>query len=62
MAGPLTEQDLQEITTQLFNLRTAKAEIARAKQAGIDVVEQEAEVVRLIDQLTKIKAAYFPSK
>lgn len=61
MAGPLTQEHKAEIDRQLAALKEADAEIKRAQLAGIDVAEQAQEVVRLRDQLTKIKAAYFPT-
>ncbi len=61
MAGPLTAEHKAEIERQLSALKEAEAEIKRAQLAGIDVSEQAKQVAELRDQLTKIKAAYFPT-
>lgn len=39
-------------------IKLAKAEIDKAKSAGIDVTEQEAELATAIENLEKLKAAY----
>jgi hypothetical protein len=62
MASPLSADDLKTINEQLAALKTADAEIKRAKLAGIDVSAEETQVSDLTGQLQKIKAAYFPGK
>lgn len=60
MASPLSASDKAAIDKSLEQLKEAKAEIARAKLAGIDVSDQESQANELTKQLEQIKAAYFP--
>ncbi len=60
MAQVLTAEDRKTIEKSLEDLKTAKAEIARAKLAGIDVSDFTEQVEALTTQLEKLKAAYFP--
>ena len=61
MAGPLTDEHRAEIDRQLAALKQARDEISRAKRAGIDVSDFEAQAATLDAQLRAIKGAYFPT-
>lgn len=61
MAVPLTDEHRREIDLRLAELKTAKEEIARAKRAGIDVSDFEAQANALEAQLRAIKGAYWPT-
>ncbi len=62
MAAPLTEEHKRQIDAALAQLKEAREMIARAKLAGIDVAEQEAEAAKLDDQLRKLRQAFFPGR
>jgi len=59
--NPLNSEDLEQINTALKACDENKALIARAKAAGIDVSEQEAEQKSCADKLRKIKSSFFPN-
>lgn len=61
MPVTLTADDKREIERQLAALKEAKADIARAKSAGIDVADMEAQLAEIEGSLRKLKAAYFPT-
>lgn len=61
MTNPLTKSDKKSIDDALATIKGVESEIARAKQAGLDVSTQEARLKDLKDKLQKIKAAYFPT-
>jgi len=57
----LTDEHRAEIDRQLAALKQARDEISRAKRAGIDVSDFEAQAATLDAQLRAIKGAYFPT-
>lgn len=61
MAAPLTAEDKRAIEQHLKDLKTAKEMIGRAKQAGLDMSAEEAELARIESQLTGIKRSFFPT-
>jgi predicted subunit of tRNA(5-methylaminomethyl-2-thiouridylate) methyltransferase len=60
-SGPLTAQDKIKLEEASRQLQEAQAQIARAKSAGIDVADQEAEVKALLESVNRIRQAYFPT-
>jgi hypothetical protein len=60
--NPLKESDFARITTELANLRDAEELLVKAKQAGIDVSAQEAQLKQTRDGLLKLKQAFFPNR
>ena len=62
MASPLTENDLQNINTNLTNLKVALEEIKKAEQAGIDVSDLRDQAKTQEAQLLKLKQSYFPGR
>ena len=61
MAAPLTKEHLNQINEALRASKDIKQVIARAKTAGIDVDEMEADLLENEKRLAGIKAAFFPS-
>ncbi len=59
--SPLTAEDKVKLDEAHRQLQEAQAQIARAKAAGIDVTDQEAEVKALLESVTRIRQAYFPT-
>ena len=59
MANPLTQTDKKEIDAHLRAAEKIRSDINRARMAGIDVSEPEAQLNAAVTQLQKIKAAYF---
>ena len=54
----LTEEDKRNILQALKDLQDVKAEIERAKRAGLDVAELEARALELEQRLQGIKKVY----
>tara|TARA_Y100000310_G_scaffold337943_1_gene426291 strand:- start:550 stop:744 length:195 start_codon:yes stop_codon:yes gene_type:complete len=61
MAHPLTKDDLDNINASLKGIDSVKGIIARAKIAGLDVAEQEQQMVTAEQRLKAIKQGFFPS-
>lgn len=57
--SPLTDLHLEAIKNQLAVIDKAEAQIALAKQAGIDVSEAETKLRTGKEQLLRIKNTYF---
>jgi len=57
--GPLTAEDKETVDKVLADLAAAEAQMKRAKLAGIDVSDLEAELAKTRTQAQAIKAAYF---
>lgn len=60
--SPLTEQHYQDIKNGLEAINKAKAQIALAKRAGLDVTAQEAAANDTERKLLQIKQVYFPNR
>jgi ribosomal protein L32E len=58
----LSEDDLQAIENGIASARKAMAIVERAKQAGIDVTEQEQQIRANEGRLLRIKQAFFPGR
>lgn len=61
-AGPLNEQHLADINTQLAAIEAVKKQIDQAKRANIDVGALENEVQAMEKQFRLIKSVYFPGQ
>ncbi len=60
MTSPLTKEDKTEIDKVLKLVDGTKKELARAKQAGLDIADYEQRLVDSEKKLRAIKQAYFP--
>lgn len=56
--APLTKENLADIERALTDLETAEETIRRAKQAGIDVEDQEQRARMAREKLTRIRQAF----
>lgn len=62
MPSPLKEKDLELINQQLADLELIKADLERAKAAGIpNIDELLARHCECVERCTKIKQQYFPT-
>lgn len=59
--SPLTAEDKVKLDEAARQLQEAQEQINRAKLAGIDVTDQEAQVKALTESVTRIRQAYFPT-
>lgn len=59
---PLTEADLAEINRGLDAVKAAKAQIALATRAGIDMSAQLAAANDAETRLIRVKQTYFPNR
>jgi len=62
MAGPLDDNDLSKIQTNLDKLQLAEEQIKLAEQAGLDVAQFRETARNQRAQLLKIKQTYFPGQ
>ena len=62
MANPLTENDLDQINSNLIQLKVADEQIKLAQQAGLDVTGLKDTANSQRSQLLKLKQTYFPGK
>jgi hypothetical protein len=58
--SPLTVQHLEQMRNALDTLANMRAQIDLAKRAGIDVSQQEAQLVDAETRIRQIKNVYFP--
>jgi hypothetical protein len=56
----LTAEHKKQVEQALLAIRDAEAEIKRAKNAGIDVTDDETRIVDAKQRLLAIKNAYWP--
>jgi hypothetical protein len=61
-SSPLTDDHLRAIKQGLANLDEARAQVAKARAAGLDVVSHEQEIQELGVKLRKIATVYFPGR
>lgn len=61
MASPLGPEHKIEIERHLAQLAEVRKDLDRAKAAGIDVADLEAQHKEMTAQLQRLKAAYFPT-
>lgn len=61
MVAPLTAEHKQRIDEALRQIKDAEDLIKRAKLAGIDVSDSEAQLVDTKARLQALKAAFFPT-
>tara|TARA_Y100000310_G_scaffold112390_1_gene110883 strand:+ start:270 stop:458 length:189 start_codon:yes stop_codon:yes gene_type:complete len=61
MTNPLSEEDKGKIDTALALIEDNKENVLRAKQAGIDVSPQEAELAKAEERLRAMRRSFFPS-
>jgi len=54
----LSKQQLQQVNDALATIKVAKVEILRAKQAGIDIENEEKEILAQESRLLAIKRVY----
>jgi hypothetical protein len=59
---PLTPEHKRRIDDSLKELDELEHVITKAKQSGIDVQQQEAQLKENRDKLRKIKRVWFPNK
>jgi hypothetical protein len=62
MANPFTAEDKRKVDSALKAITDVKADINRAKLAGIDVSDPEKRLAATEAQLQAIKRVYFPVK
>jgi len=60
--SPLTDEHLTQIRAQAPAIERAKAQIALAKRAGLNVDQQEQQVQKNEDTLRRIAQTYFPGE
>lgn len=60
--NPLTQEDLTRINDSIAQLNDVQEQIRLARQAGIDVSEEEQETIKQREQLLKLKQTYFPGQ
>jgi hypothetical protein len=58
--SPLNQQHLDQINAALRAIEVAETQIILAKQAHIDVSQQEKQLVDAKDKLRALKNTYFP--
>ena len=58
----LSKDDLANINSALAAIKEAKSEILKAKQAGIDIAENEAALLEQETRLLAIKRVYAPTR
>jgi hypothetical protein len=61
VADPLTDQDLRDLNRAQYILNQLLPQLDKAQSAGRDVTDLRLRRDDLADQITKLKAAYFPS-
>ena len=61
IAEPLTDQDLRDLNRAAYILNQLLPQLDKAQAAGRDVTDLRLRRDDLADQVTKIKAAYFPT-
>jgi len=59
---PLDQTHLQELSRGLLAAEEGLRQIALAKQAGIDVAQQERDLLASRDKILAIKQTYFPNQ
>lgn len=59
---PLTESHYQQIVNNLDILDQAQRQVEKAKQAGINVADQQAQITETRAKLLQIKNVYFPGR
>lgn len=59
---PLSSADYTKIQNALGTLLRAERKMERARAAGIDCAEKDAQCVFIRDRLEKLKQVYFPNK
>ena len=62
ISAPFGPEDLEELQTRLAELEEAKALIAKANQAGLDIGDQETRMKDLETRLRRIKQTFFPGR
>lgn len=62
MANPFTAEDKNKVNAALKAIADVKADINKAKLAGIDVSEPEKRLAATESQLQAIKRVYFATK
>lgn len=62
MTHPLTDEDEKQIDAAIKAIKATEDVIKRARQAGIDVDAQEAQIKESEERLKGIKAAFFPPR
>jgi hypothetical protein len=62
MSNPFTAEDKRKVDSALKAITDVKADINRAKLAGIDVSDPEKRLAATEAQLQAIKRVYFPVK
>lgn len=60
--SPLTDDHHSQIVSALKQIEAAKAQVALAKQAGIDVSGADQKIQDAEQKLLAIKRTYFPNK
>lgn len=60
--NPLTEQHYQQIVNGLSVIAQAEQQILLAKQAGINVDQQSAQLADNKQKLLQVKNTYFPGR
>ncbi|MDR5730677.1 MAG: hypothetical protein RB191_24975 [Terriglobia bacterium] len=60
--SPLDDSHLAQIRAAEPAIEKARAQILMAKQAGINVDQQETKLEDAADKLKKIKSVYFPGE
>ena len=58
---PLTAENQKQINDALKGIEAVKADIAKAKMAGLQVTDLEEQLKSGEEQLRKIKQVYFPN-
>lgn len=58
---PLDKADLDMLNTALKALESAKEQLKRARQAGIDVTTREERVRILDERVLQLKRSFFPA-
>lgn len=62
MESPLNNTHYNAINKSLASLNTARLKIAAAKEAGIDMGENEQAIDEIEKQILGIKRVYFPGR
>ena len=60
--NPFTKADQAKINTALASITEVKADIAKAKSAGVDVSDAEKKLLDAETRLRNIKNVYFPAR
>lgn len=58
---PLTDAHKQMIDKSLLDIKGAKEIIKRSKMAGLDVADQEKDLLEIEGKLSKVRRAFFPT-